>query len=149
MEMIIAYSCFFILSETKLWFAPVGCFRDAGPVAHKNKSLRVLPHLYYNQRGKIDLNITWQDFSNVIMGCSTAAQAEGCPCFGVQFYAECWCDRSCKRFNIYKRSKKCFKGVGLHWTNFVYRGRCGSGESPPVAGPGEGPRGARPLPPYL
>lgn len=121
---------FLILSEKKAWFARVGCFEDKGPAAWKNKSLRALKTLYRNERGKLDWNIAWEDFSNVVMDCSTAAQIEGCPCFGVQFFAECWCDKSCKTYNVYGRSKRCFRGVvGLHWTNFVYRGRCGSGES--------------------
>ena len=63
----------------------------------------------------------------VITKCAVEAQAAGSSCFAIQFFGECWIGpMACVRYNMYKESKKCYNGVGLHWGNFVYRGRCGS-----------------------
>jgi len=117
---------FLISSEEKIWFDHVGCYRDKGPKAWKRPELRAIKHLYLNNRGKIP---SWDNFKDVVMACAQGAQAKGCPCFGVQFYGECWCDPlACETYDIYKDSQKCFKGVGLQWTNYVYKGKCGSGK---------------------
>ena len=104
----------------------MGCYRDKGPKAWKQPKLRAIKVLYKNNRKKIS---SWDNFFDVIMSCAQAAQAKGCTCFGIQFYGECWCDPlACSTYNIYKDSKKCTRGVGLHWTNFVYKAKCGSGK---------------------
>ena len=42
--------------------------------------------------------------------------------FAVQFYGECWSGlEASTTYDKYGLSKNCWNGVGLDWTNAVYR----------------------------
>ena len=113
-----------------LWFTPLGCYKDKGPLAWKNHSLRAIERLYKNNRPNINwLNweLPWQNFTDEVLKCAYAAQAKAYPCFGVQFWGECWGSfNACETYNRYGRSHKCGQGVGFRWVNFVYKAGCGS-----------------------
>ena len=121
----------FFFSEKKSWFSPIGCFKDKGVKAWKDPRVRSIFKLYKNVRGFI--NWEWGHYMQVIMACAEGAHARGYACFGIQFYAECWgATNACETYERYGNSTKCTTDpllglVGLHWANFVYRGRCGSG----------------------
>ncbi|XP_022791975.1 uncharacterized protein LOC111331177 [Stylophora pistillata] len=115
----------FTEKETPLWFEPLGCYKDYGPLAWKRPWLRDIATLYKNGRRIIDWRL--DNFRDPIIRCAQAAQARGYPCFGVQFYGECWGSiNACETYNSYGKSSNCIKGVGIYWANFVYKGRCGS-----------------------
>lgn len=99
-------------------FEPVGCFKD-------KRNQRALPVLLKSFRKLINWHNVTASFMAVIRACASVTQQHGFRYFGIQDYGECW---SGKNGDLsYKRHGKSYKcnglahGVGLAWTNFVYR----------------------------
>ncbi|KXJ15080.1 scavenger receptor cysteine-rich type 1 protein M130 [Exaiptasia diaphana] len=92
-------------------FAPwkdLGCWHDVG----SDRAMTLLE----NFRSSID----WFHLEVTVKKCYKAARKAGKKYFGIQFYGECWVGDG-SSYQKHGYSTNCFKGVGRHWTNYVYQ----------------------------
>ena len=119
------------ISGSKL-VEPIGCYNDTGgknEIAWKKTHYRAMQDLYLNQRGTINWTAYPSNTQTVINNCAGVARTKGYLCFGVQFWGECWSgENACDTYDRYGTSEGCVHGLGKHWANFVYMGKCGSGK---------------------
>ena len=63
----------------------------------------------------------WRDMTETVMQCAHQARDRGYTVFGVQYYSECWAGADGKNtYNKHGTATNCWRGVGTHWSNFVY-----------------------------
>ncbi|KAJ7328139.1 Lysyl oxidase-like 4 [Desmophyllum pertusum] len=95
-------------------FAPyynLGCWADK---PRKQRTMTLLKNI----RKKID----WFDMGKTVTACYSLAKDAGKKYFAVQFYGECWVSDD-EKFREYGQATNCWKGVGAHWSNYVYKVR--------------------------
>ncbi|XP_044172962.1 neurogenic locus notch homolog protein 1-like isoform X2 [Acropora millepora] len=105
-----------------------GCFED--------KQSRVLKHLILNRRGAVN----WTHYDNFlerfVCDCAKVAEKKGFKVFGIQFYAECWGNRTFTKESLpQEKPMDCLRGdlsttcpstgpdrvcTGKVWRNFVF-----------------------------
>lgn len=88
----------------------IGCYRD-------RPGIRALPELVKNLRPTID----WFHIDETIASCSKLVQSKGYKYFGLQFYGECWSGSADYGKYGVAPPENCWRGVGIHWTNYVYK----------------------------
>ncbi|XP_028401263.1 A disintegrin and metalloproteinase with thrombospondin motifs 18-like [Dendronephthya gigantea] len=92
-------------------FTPMGCYEDS-------YYERAMPVLYKNFRDQIN----WYLMERTVNQCARVAYHSGYEYFGVQFYGECWSGVTANEtYDKYGESDSCWKGVGKHFANFVYK----------------------------
>ena len=102
----------------KVEYTLVGCYAD------KMRS-RALGKFYFDAKKHLGKKLWshWPDMSEAIKLCAEQAYQHGYrDMFAVQNYGECWSDSQASvRYNKYKESSACAKGVGGPLANSVYR----------------------------
>lgn len=100
----------------------LGCFKDKGED-------RAMPHYFH----KANYNPQDPDLKAMFEECRVEAEAEGYTYFGIQNKYECWGSKDAqKTYDKHGCSEKCDKpndqeyGLGLEWTNFLYRVKKGN-----------------------
>lgn len=79
----------------------VGCYVDA-------KNNRALSTMYANLRKQID----WQNLRSMVTKCAERAFALGFKYFGVQFFGECWGDKSDRpAYDRHGEGRGCYEGT--------------------------------------